>query len=277
VSIAEDTSRSLIESEAASIGARVVPAVSDFNVESVMKRVRFNVKAYTEKVPAKSLTVLLPALDEEDGIGEVMDSLPWQTIKASGYRTKILVVDGHSKDSTRRIAEQKGAKVLIQNGIGKGFAVRRGLEEADSDFLVMMDADGTYPAGEIPTFLKLLENGADVVMGSRMLGRIEKGAMSDMNRAGNRILSFMASMIYGEKTSDVCTGMWGLNRKAIETLRLNSTGFEIEAEMFAQAVKAGLTIHEVPVSYSRRLGTAKLSSLNCGFKIALKLLRKKFF
>lgn len=224
----------------------------------------------------KTLTVLLPALNEEDGIGDVIDSIPTQEIADAGYSTTILVVDGHSTDRTIEIARRKGAKVLFQNGRGKGFAVRMGFESLDSDFLVMMDADKTYPSGEMPVFLELLEQGADIVMGSRLLGDIDTGAMSDLNRAGNRILSFMASRLYGRITTDVCTGMWGFSRRAVESLRLNSSGFEVEVEMFAQAAKAGLVIREVPISYSRRKGQAKLGSLGSGLSIALKLLRKRF-
>lgn len=224
----------------------------------------------------KTLTVLLPALNEEDGIGEVIDSIPVQAIADAGYSTTILVVDGHSTDRTIEIAREKGAEVVFQKGRGKGFAVRSGLESLSSDCLVMMDADRTYPCDVIPTFLDLLENGADIVMGSRLLGHVEDGSMSDLNRAGNRILSFMASRLYNRVTTDVCTGMWGFTREAVMSLRLNSSGFEIEAELFAQAAKGNLSVYEVPINYSKRKGAAKLGSLRCGLNIGLKLLRKRF-
>ena len=223
-----------------------------------------------------TLTILLPALNEEDGIGEVIDSVPFAALRAAGFEVRVLVVDGHSTDKTREIAAGRGADVVVQAGRGKGLGVRMGFSLINSDFIVMMDADGTYPTTAIPIFAERLRNGADVVIGSRFAGGIEEGAMSNVNMLGNRILTFLASILYGSKTTDVCTGMWGLNRKAIETLRLNSTGFELEAELFAQASKANLAMREVPVRYSKRRGTPKLSSLRSGIQIGLKLLRKKF-
>ncbi len=242
----------------------------------MLARASFQAKAQLPEAPAKSVTILLPALNEEDGIGEVIDSLPFGRLEEMGFRANVLVVDGHSKDTTIKIAREKGAKVAFQHGKGKGNAVRLGMEIADSEFLVMLDADGTYPTEDIPAFLDMLQDGADVVMGSRLAGRIEDGAMTDLNRAGNKILSFLASMTYRTKVTDVCTGMWAFNRQAIESLRLNSTGFEIEAEMFAQASKAGLVIRETPILYSPRRGEAKLGSIGCGLRIGLKLIRKRF-
>ena len=242
----------------------------------MLTRVSFRAKAQMPEVPVKSVTILLPALDEEDGIGEVIDSIPLGRLEAMGFRTDILVVDGHSKDMTIDIARGTGAKIAFQQGTGKGHAVRLGMDIANSDFLVMLDADGTYPTEDIPAFLRMLQDGADVVMGSRLIGKIEDGAMSDLNKAGNRILSFIASMAYKKRVTDLCTGMWAFNKKAIETLKLNSTGFEIEAEMFAQASKAGLAIRETPIRYSPRLGKPKLGSIGCGLRIGLKLIRKRF-
>ena len=224
---------------------------------------------------SKTLTILLPALNEEESIGEVIDSIPMQEVAGAGYETSILVLDGHSTDRTRSIAQERGAKVVIQKGRGKGLAVRMGFEMSDSDFLIMMDADGTYPTEDVPTFLATLDKGADVVMGSRFLGGIEKGSMSNLNRAGNRLLSLLASTLYRRETTDVCTGMWGFNRKTLKTLRLDSTTFEIESEIFAQASKAGLGIREIPIRYSRRKGRAKLRSLRSGTRIGLKLVRKR--
>jgi dolichol-phosphate mannosyltransferase len=279
MAISEDRAHNELEPETPETmkyGPETVTAVPQLNVTQLLKRVSFKARPHVEKIPPKSFTILLPALNEEDGIGKVIESIPTRTIEVAGYKTNILVVDGHSQDLTRKIAEQKGAKIVLQKGEGKGLAVRAGLESSDSDFVVMMDADNSYPADMIPRFLELLENGTDVVMGSRLAGHIEAGAMSDLNRAGNRILSFMASMLFGKTTTDVCTGMWGFNRKAIMALDLNSSGFEIEAEIFAKAVRNNLRIHEVSIRYSRREGVAKLGSLDCGFKIALKLLRKRF-
>ncbi|MFX0206010.1 MAG: glycosyltransferase family 2 protein [Candidatus Hodarchaeota archaeon] len=276
MSIVDEVSERDLERQVKTYKPGVVPDILEFNAKEASGSVASQMNRQVVGMPRKSVTVLLPALNEEEGIGEVIDSIPRQEIENNGYKLNIVVVDGHSKDMTRKIAVEKGAEILLQRGQGKGNAVRTGFDILDSDFLIMMDADNSYPCCEIPTFLESLEKGADVVMGSRFMGHIEDGAMSDLNRAGNRILSFMASRLFNVKTTDVCTGMWGFNRKAKDNFRLNSHGFEIEAEMFAQAAKGNLIIHEVPINYTKRHGYAKLVSLDCGMKIAFKLIRKKF-
>lgn len=224
----------------------------------------------------ETVTVLLPAFNEERGIGDVLKSLPRKEIAERGYNLDIVVVDGRSTDRTQEIAESMGARVVQQDGIGKGCGFRSGLNRIDCDYLLMMDADNSYPAEEIPKFLNLLEDGHDVVMGSRIMGEIQPGAMTSTNFLGNRLLSFLASTIYRKRVTDVCTGMWGFKFKALKSMVLNSTGFEIEAELFAQATKSNLRMAEVPISYRRRDGAPKLSFVKDAMKIAAKLARKRF-
>lgn len=224
----------------------------------------------------RRLAILLPALNEEKGIGATIDGIPVNTLKAMGYETDVWVVDGHSTDRTLEIAQSKGAKFLEQRGgKGKGIGVRQAFHEVKADFLVMLDADSTYPSETIPDLVKALENGSDVVIGSRMRGTIEDGAMSTTNRIGNKILSLMASALYGQRVSDVCTGMWAFDKKALDALKLNSNHFEIEAELFAQARKKGLAVTEIPIDYRRRAGETKLAGVKTGLKIGAKLLRKR--
>jgi len=219
----------------------------------------------------------LPTYNEEKAVGEVIRSTSTISKNLQGFSVEILVVDGHSQDRTRLIATQMGARVLRQPNVGKGEAVRFGLSRAANHWaVIMLDSDGSYPADEIPRLLAELENGADVVVGSRMLGSIEPGAMPSMHVVGNRILSSLATLLYGKKISDVCSGMWGFRGEAIRKLNLNANHFEIEAELFAQAAKAGLRLSEVAINYRRRIGQPKLRSLRAGLSIAMKLVRKRF-
>ncbi len=226
--------------------------------------------------PRATVTILLPAKNEEDGIEATFADLPVARLEALGHRVEVLVADGRSHDRTRAVAAQHGARVIQQLGTGKGRGVRTALDVATGDYIVMLDADSTYPARAIPAFVAMLESGYDVVMGTRMAGRIEDGAMKNVNRLGNHSLSALATLLYGRRCSDVCTGMWGLRRDAIRPLGLTSRGFEIEAELFARATRAGLRIIEIPIAYGQRSGVTKLGSIRDGLRIGAALVRYRF-
>lgn len=223
-----------------------------------------------------SITILLPAKNEESGIEATFEALPVQRLLDLGYPVEILVADGRSHDRTRDVALAHGARVIQQLGTGKGRGVRTALDVAKGDYVVMLDADSTYPARAIPAFVATLEEGYDVVMGSRFLGRIEEDAMKPVNRIGNHGLSFLASALYGRRCTDVCTGMWAFRRELVRSLGLTSTHFEIEAEMFARSAKAGLRIAELPITYGKRAGVTKLGSVSDGLRIGWALLRYRF-
>lgn len=223
-----------------------------------------------------SITILLPAKNEEGGIETTIAQLPVQRLRELGYPVEILVADGRSRDRTREIARKYGARVIRQLGTGKGRGVRTALDVAKGDYIVMLDADGTYPARAIPAFVAMLEEGYDVVMGTRMGGRIASGAMKPINRVGNHSLSLIASMLYGTRCTDVCTGMWTFRRHVMRTLDLTSTHFEIEAELFARSTQAGLRIVELPITYTHREGETKLGSIQDGLRIGKALWRYRF-
>ena len=216
--------------------------------------------------------MLLPALDEEAAIGKVLSSIPVDRLWGLGFQTKVLVVDGQSADRTREIAKNLGAQVMVQNGLGKGGALRHGFEASAADMVVILDADGSYPPEKIPEFVEMLSNGADVVIGSRLRGEILAGAMTPLNLVGNRILSVLASLLYQMPVSDICSGMWGIHARALRRMNLSSQRFDIEAEVFAEARRLGLRVHEIPIRYSRRIGTSKLIPLTAGIEIFGRLL-----
>jgi dolichol-phosphate mannosyltransferase len=124
--------------------------------------------------------------------------------------------------------------------------------------------------------LEVLQEGHDVVIGSRLRGQMREGAMSRMNLLGNRFLTFLANILYGTRISDLCTGYWGFTRRVIEDIKLDAKGFELEANMFAEIVKKGYSIAEVPISYRRRRTPPKLDSLKDGLKIGWTLLTMRF-
>ena len=179
----------------------------------------------------KRVCVILPALNEENTIGLVIDEIPREELEKRGYSTDIMVVNNGSTDRTGEIARGKGVQVVEESKKGKGRAIRAGFETVDCDFVFMLDSDYTYPAVHIPAMLEVLEGGCDVVMGSRLKGHIMDGAMSNLNRLGNRLLAVMTNVLYGTKISDPCTGCWGLRADVVKGLKLEANGFDIEVEI----------------------------------------------
>lgn len=222
------------------------------------------------------VSIILPALNEEETIGKVIDEIPRREIEDRGYRVQVVVVDNNSTDRTREIAEQKGAAIIVEPRRGKGMAVRAAFESVDGDFMFMLDADYTYPATHVPQLLDELLSGCDVVMGSRLKGWREKGAIRPLNLVGNHLLVLMANVLYGTHISDLCTGCWGFTRQAVEGLRLDAVGFELEANIFVETAKRRYRIAEVPIYYRQRPTPPKLKSLKSGFKIGRTLIKKRF-
>lgn len=224
----------------------------------------------------KEVSIIFPALNEEETIGKIIDEVPIEEIEGRGYRAEIIVVDNGSTDKTREIAEAKGARVITEPNRGKGRAMRTAFEAVSGDFVFMIDADFTYPATYVPRMLELLEGGYDVVLGSRLKGQREEGAMSRLNMVGNHLLALLANVLYGTGVSDPCTGYWGFRGEVPKSLKLDAVGFELEANMLAEIARKGYRIAELPILYRRRPNQAKLGSLKDGFKIGLTLIRKRF-
>jgi dolichol-phosphate mannosyltransferase len=227
-------------------------------------------------MPKKIVSVILPALNEEETIALVIEEIPRMRIERKGHELEILVVDNNSTDETGKIAEALGARVVVETQPGKGRAMRTGFKESRGDFIFMLDADYTYPATYLPPMLDLLELGWDVVLGSRIRGYREPGAMSRLNLLGNHMLALLATVLFRKRVSDVCSGSWGFRREVVEQLDLEgAVGFELEAKMFIEVARRGYRIGEVPIYYRKRPNKPNLNSLRDGFRIARTLVRKR--
>ena len=231
---------------------------------------------------SRGLTILLPTYNEAGALPNVVKALPIEALKVAGWVPRIVVVDGRSDDGTLETATELGLEVIVQGpASGKGFGMREAFARFlnhDDDVLVMLDADGTYSPQEMLRLLQHLEHGSyDVVIGSRLRGNIQPGAMSRFNWIGNHILTWFAVALYRVFISDVCSGYWAFRRGAIQKMSLNSTSFEIEAEMFTACATEGLRMSEVPISYAPRIGESKLGSVGDGVRILRKLLVRRMF
>ncbi len=214
--------------------------------------------------------VIIPALNEEVGIEDTIKSIPKDEIAGMGYEVNILVADNSSVDRTKEIAQKAGAEVIVEILRGKGNAFRRGLKYVDADFIFMIDGDSTYPASYIPKMLRQLKYN-DVVIASRLRRKVCTSCMSRLNLLGNCILSRMASVLYGKKITDVCSGLWGFRAEVVKNLGLKAKGFELEAELFCKIAKRNLSFHELSIPYSPRSSPSKLRVLRDGMKISYTL------
>lgn len=211
------------------------------------------------------INVIIPALNEESTIGKVIKD--FRKVKKIN---KIYVYDGNSSDKTAKIARKNGAKVLTQDGKGKGTAIREIFQKIDSDIYLLVDGDDTYPAERVNDILEsVLKKKADMVVGNRINKKSDRGSLSFFHKVGNKIISRIISMAFGKRLKDVLSGYRAINRNLAKNIRLNSTGFEIETELTIKSLMEGYSIEEVPIRYKkRRKGSkSKLSSFGDGYLI----------
>lgn len=205
------------------------------------------------------ISVVVPCLNEEEAVGAVVDQA-WEGIERSGRSGEVIVVDNGSTDSSAEVAAAHGATVLSEPRRGYGQAYLTGITNARGDYIVMADADGTYPLNELPGFVEALESGSDLVLGSRFEGQIHEGAMPWSNRwIGNPILTGLLNRLFGIRVSDAHCGMRALRRSALPVLDLHSTGMEFASEMVFKAFRRRLAVTEIPIDYFARTGESKLS------------------
>ncbi|WP_129115816.1 S-layer glycoprotein N-glycosyltransferase AglJ [Halegenticoccus tardaugens] len=213
--------------------------------------------------------VLLPTYDEAETIGEVID----------GYRregfTDILVIDGESTDGTRSIAAERGARVVIQSGSGKGQAVREAMEHVDAEYVLMADGDGTYLPSEADAMLAPLEEGYEHVIGDRFAD-MDPNAMTRLNRLGNRAINAAFAYIHGQNLRDILSGYRAFTRRSFSKFTLSANGFGIETEMAVECVKRNVKTTVVPVTYQPRPdgSNTNLHPLRDGGIIFLELYRR---
>lgn len=220
------------------------------------------------------LIIVIPALDEEESIGQVLDEIS-KVFYGKDY--SVVVVDGNSEDDTPDIARKKGAIVINQRGKGYGDALLTGfiyaIEELDPFIIAMMDADMTYDPKDIPVLMEpILKGDADLVIGNRFLG-MEDGSMTLVNRMGNRFLSIIFRIFLSINIYDTQCGIRVFKANLMNRIHLISTGMPFATEMLAEAKFAGAKISEEPVSYRPRIGEPKLVPLKDGLMIFGTILR----
>jgi glycosyltransferase involved in cell wall biosynthesis len=222
----------------------------------------------------KTVSIVIPTLNEAEAIAGVIRSIPLEQLECDGYAVDVVVIDGESTDDTAQIAREAGARVIVDSRKGKGMAIDTAFKKVKADYLIMLDGDNTYPAEHIPLLLEGLQT-YDVVLGSRLNGQIDQGAITPVNLVGNYMLTGLANALYHSSISDLCTGFWGFRGYVTGHIQIYATGFDLEANIFSECVRHGFTIGEVPVHYRVRTATSKLKPSD-GILIAESLLLNSY-
>jgi len=215
--------------------------------------------------------LLLPTMDEVETVARVVEDFREVGID------EILVIDGGSTDGTRAAATEAGARVVEQSGRGKGQAVREAVRDhIEAPYVVMADADATYDAADIDPMLDpLLAGEAEHVIGNRFAD-MRPGAMTRLNRVGNRLINAAFRAIHGERYRDILSGYRAFTRESFLRLHLTADGFGIETEMAVECVKNRVRVTVVPITYRERPGgsATNLHPIRDGGVIIIELYRK---
>jgi dolichol-phosphate hexosyltransferase len=222
--------------------------------------------------------ILLPTLNEEEGLARTLRDLPFDQLAGAKARIQPLVIDGGSTDGTLGVAREWGIPVLRQDGRGKGGAVLEAMawvHRLGIPFVVALDADATYPTDLILPMLSHLQGGADLVIGVRRPAWGPPSGLKDLtHRLGNVLMSYTASLLTRRPILDLCSGFWGVSTARFMGLGLDDSGFAIEAELVLESAHQGLIIRQIPVPYYERVGQAKLRALRDGSRILSTILRR---
>jgi glycosyltransferase involved in cell wall biosynthesis len=212
------------------------------------------------------VSVVIPALNEAESI-EACVRRSIETMESHGIRGEVIVADNGSDDGTPELARAAGARVIHEQRKGYGSAYLAGFASAQGRYIVMGDADETYDFREIARFIEPLEEGADLVMGSRLQGTIHPGAMPWLHRyVGNPVLTGVLNLFFRTGVSDAHCGMRAFRRDLLPRLDLRTTGMEFASEQVIRSSKLGLDIREIPIEYHPRTGESKLSSFSDGWR-----------
>src|SRR5437588_1078774 len=185
------------------------------------------------------ISVVIPCLNEEHTIQACVEQA-WAAIKSTGRSGEVIVVDNGSTDRSAELAAAAGARIVHEARPGYGQAYLAGLHEARGEAILMGDGDGTYDFGELPRFLALFDDGADLVLGSRLRGTILPGAMPWHHRwIGTPVLTGLVNALFRTRISDAHSGLRMVRRSALAALDLQATGMEFASEMIVRAKLAG--------------------------------------
>lgn len=225
----------------------------------------------------KLVSIILTSYNEEKNIGRTIKDC--QKLKKF-FPVEIIVVDAASKDRTIEIARKMRVDRIIRFPFkrGKGADFWAGGLAAKGDYIIQIDTDHQFQPNEIPLFVDALNKGADVVIGTRFGGgKIQKGSITSRNLFGNWVMSALTSIACGRRITDVMAGFKGFKRDAFLALDLKERHFEYEAETVVKAVKSGMNLVQLPITYTKRVGgVSGIKALRDGLNVCKAIARVYF-
>jgi glycosyltransferase involved in cell wall biosynthesis len=215
------------------------------------------------------VTVVIPCLNEEQGIQKVLDEVP-------SFVDEIIVVDNGSTDRTAEIARKMGARVVSELHRGYGRAYKKGFSQATGDIIVTLDGDHSYPVDALSYLIEAFMHCRVGFLSASRFPVLSDSAMSTKHKIGNHILSFVMSILFLRWIHDSQSGMWVFRRNVLEKMKLTSDGMAFSEEIKIEAItRKEIGFREIFISYSQRLGEIKLMPWRDGFHNLVFLFRKR--
>src|SRR6202171_645400 len=218
----------------------------------------------------QSITVIIPCLNEEQGIEKVLRAMP-------EFVDEVIVVDNNSTDRTSEVAASLGAKVIREEVRGYGRSYKRGFAQATGDLIITLDGDHSYPVDALSYLIEaFLHLEVDFLNASRFPVR-DAHAMSFKHKFGNLVLSLAMTMLFFRWVRDSQSGMWVLRRSIIKEMKLESDGMAFSEEIKIEALRnPRIRFGEISIQYSSRLGEKKLNPWRDGIRNLTFLAKKRF-
>jgi glycosyltransferase involved in cell wall biosynthesis len=215
------------------------------------------------------VTVVIPCLNEEQGIQKVLDEVP-------SFVDEIIVVDNGSTDRTAEIARKMGARVVSELHRGYGRAYKKGFSQATGDIIITLDGDHSYPVDALSYLIEAFMHCRVGFLSASRFPVLSDSAMSTKHKIGNHILSFVMSILFLRWIHDSQSGMWVFRRNVLEKMKLTSDGMAFSEEIKIEAItRKEIGFREIFISYSQRLGEIKLMPWRDGFHNLVFLFRKR--
>lgn len=224
----------------------------------------------------RKVSVVIPALNEEEAIEKVVLSIPRDELRKMGFEVEVLVIDNGSEDRTAELARKAGAEVVFEPTRGYGRAYKTGFDNVQGQIIATADADLTYPVEDIPELVKLLEEENLDFITTNRFAKMESNVMSLRNRFGNSVLNLTMRLLFGIHLKDSQSGMWVFRKDLLSLMHLNSDGMPFSEELKVEACHfAKCRWREVPIEYRARVGKVKLSGWRDGLLNLCYLFRKR--
>jgi glycosyltransferase involved in cell wall biosynthesis len=218
---------------------------------------------------SRRITVVIPCLNEEEGIRRVLGELP-------PFVDETIVVDNNSTDRTAETARALGAIVVTELNRGYGRAYKKGFSKATGDIIVTLDGDHSYPADALSYLLEAFFHCGVSFLSASRFPTLTKDSMTLKHRLGNRVLSLVMSLLYFRWINDSQSGMWVFRRDALDLMNLTSDGMAFSEEIKIEAIRnQAVGFREMFINYSQRVGEIKLQPWRDGYRNIVFLFRKR--